>query len=212
MFKKFIQNARKPQGFGGGVFVFFMNFGHTAVSNWGLSHLTIKPSDTILDIGCGGGKNIARMLKKTPQGRVCGLDYSGVSVAKSIKLNRKAAAGGMADIRLGSVSENPWPDNTFDIVTTFETIYFWPDFIHDLKECGRVLKPGGILFICNEMNVPETGEAPYQYWISMLNLKVYTQSDLSRILTEAGFVNIEMRNKGNTRLCVTARADKGKNK
>jgi ubiquinone/menaquinone biosynthesis C-methylase UbiE len=53
----------------------------------------------------------------------------------------------------------PWPDNTFDIVTAFETVYFWPDFVNGLNEVGRMLKPG-LLFIRNEMNKPKADEAP----------------------------------------------------
>ncbi|MDR1469294.1 MAG: class I SAM-dependent methyltransferase [Spirochaetaceae bacterium] len=51
-----------------------MNIGHSGVSRWGLKHLDIKPGDYILDIGCGGGVNVARMLKRAREGRVCGLD------------------------------------------------------------------------------------------------------------------------------------------
>ncbi|MDR1616590.1 MAG: class I SAM-dependent methyltransferase [Syntrophomonadaceae bacterium] len=209
MFKGFIQNARKPQGLGGKIFIASMNAGHTALSSWGLSRLEIHPADVILDIGCGGGKNIKRMLKTSPEGKVCGLDYSELSVRQSAKLNRKAVGIGRAEIRLGSVSENPWPDDTFDIVTAFETVYFWPDFVNDLRECRRVLKPGGRLFICNEMNQPETGEMPYQYWIDTLNLNVYTETDFRGYLTEAGFDYVEMEAEGKSRVCVTARARKG---
>jgi ubiquinone/menaquinone biosynthesis C-methylase UbiE len=49
------------------------------------------------------------------------------------------------------VSQIPWEDGAFDLVTAFETVYFWPDFEGGLKEVRRVLKPGGTLFICNEM-------------------------------------------------------------
>jgi ubiquinone/menaquinone biosynthesis C-methylase UbiE len=84
------------------------------------------------------------MLKRASEGRVCGLDYSEVCVEKTTRLNRKAVRAGRAEIRLGSVSENPWPDNSFDVVTAFETIYFWPNFAGDLREVRRVLKPGGV--------------------------------------------------------------------
>jgi ubiquinone/menaquinone biosynthesis C-methylase UbiE len=183
-----------------------MNVGHSSVSKWGLRRLSIKPEDVILDIGCGGGKNIQRMLKRAVRGRVCGLDYSEVSVDKTIRLNRKAVLAGRAGIKHGSVSQNPWPDNTFDTVTAFETVYFWPDFLNDLREVRRVLKPGGLFFICNEMNVPEEGPAPYQYWIKTLNLKVYSASQFKDLLGQAGFTDIAFEAQGNTRLCVSAKA------
>jgi ubiquinone/menaquinone biosynthesis C-methylase UbiE len=208
MLNKFFQNCRKPEGLGGRILLASMNLGHRSVSEWGLKHLRIRPGDLILDIGCGGGRNIARMLKRAPEGRVCGLDYSEVSVEKSITVNRWAVLENRVEVRQGSVSQNPWPDNFFDIVTAFETVYFWPDFINDIREVRRVLKPGGVFFICNEMNIPDNGKVPYQYWIKMLALKVYSAADFRNLLDQAGFTDIKAESRGNTRLCVSAKAKK----
>jgi ubiquinone/menaquinone biosynthesis C-methylase UbiE len=201
-------NLGKPEGFGGRLMLAAMNMGHAAVSKWGLKHLAIGPQDAILDIGCGGGKNIQRMLKLAPEGRVCGLDYAGASVEKSGNLNAKAVREGRCEIRRGSVSENPWPGNTFDIITAFETVYFWPDFAKDLLEVKRTLKPWGVFFICNEMNKPEQGKVPYQYWIKKLSLKTYTAGEFQNYLTEAGFIRIQIWSEGKNRICVSARAKK----
>jgi ubiquinone/menaquinone biosynthesis C-methylase UbiE len=206
MFDNLLQNFRKPRGLGGWFLVSSMNLGHGPVSRWGLGHLDIRPGDQVLDIGCGGGKNVARMLKRA--GRVCGLDYSEVCVEKTRRLNRKAVREGRADIRLGAVSENPWPDNSFDAVTAFETVYFWPDFVNDLREVRRVLKPGGVFFICNETGRPEEGEAPYRFWIEKLDLKAYSQSEFRKYLGEAGFTGVEFVSGGKGRVCVIAGAGK----
>ena len=202
MFNKFFANARKPQGAGGRFFAVGMNIGHSGVSRWGLNHLAIKPADHILDIGCGGG------IKRVREGRVCGLDYSEVSVEKTRRVNARAVRVGRSEIRLGTVSENPWPDNIFDIVTAFETVYFWPDFAHDLGEVRRVLKPGGFFFICNELNKPEGGEAPGQYWIKTLGIKVYGPAEFREYLMKAGFVeiNITAKGKGYKGICISALA------
>jgi ubiquinone/menaquinone biosynthesis C-methylase UbiE len=136
------------------------------------------------------------------------MDYSEVCVEKTTRLNRKAIAQGRSEIRLGSVSKNPWPDNTFDAAAAFETVYFWPDFLNDLKEVRRVLKPGGLFLICNEMNKPEEGKTPYQFWVDVLDLKTYTASDFKSSLAEAGFIDIEIASEGTSRICVIARAKK----
>lgn len=52
------------------------------MAEWGLKSLKLKETDHILDIGCGGGANIAYMLKKCSKGTVNGIDYSEVSVEK----------------------------------------------------------------------------------------------------------------------------------
>ena len=208
-FNTFFANARKPQGAGGRIFTASMNIAHRGISLWGLNHLAIKPADHILDIGCGGGVNVARMLKRAREGRVCGLDYSEVSVEKTKRVNAAAVRAGRSEIRLGSVSENPWPDNSFDMVTAFETVYFWPDMVHDFGEVRRVLKPGGLFFICNELNKSEGGEAPGQYWIRTLGINVYGPAEFREYLTEAGFAEISIITKGNGPICVSAFANKG---
>ena len=38
------------------------------------------------------------------------------------------------------------------MVTAFETVYFWPELAQNFREVYRVLKPGGVFFICNEAN------------------------------------------------------------
>ena len=53
------------------------------MARWNLSFIDFQPDWTILDVGCGGGKNIARMLKLSPQGQVYGIDYSEESAAMS---------------------------------------------------------------------------------------------------------------------------------
>ncbi|MDR1956623.1 MAG: class I SAM-dependent methyltransferase [Treponema sp.] len=208
MVKNYFQHARKPQGMGGRLFVAGMNLGHMAISTWGLKQLTIKSQDVILDIGCGGGKNVLRMLKQARTGMVCGLDHAEICVEKTKKLNQKAVCQGRSDIRLGSVSHNPWPDNTFDVVTAFETVYFWPDLVKDLREVRRVLKPGGLFFICNELHPKEEGKTPYQYWIKLLDLQTYTDAEFQNMLSAAGFITIAIVSKGKNGMCLSARAQK----
>ena len=66
LLSKFFSNARKPEGFLGKIMVNGMNGGgHAAMANWALAMVTIGRDDRILDIGCGGGANIARLLQRT---------------------------------------------------------------------------------------------------------------------------------------------------
>ena len=130
--KELIINARKPEG----------ELGDKLLDRMNVSHLDISKDDVILDIGCGGGVNVERFLQMTDN-KVYGLDYSEIAVEKSAKLNQEAIDDGRCEIIQGSVSQLPFEDNTFDIVTGFETVYFWPDFVNDSKEVRRVLKDDG---------------------------------------------------------------------
>ena len=86
----FFENTRKPVGFGGKIMVAMMNFGHSAMAEWGLRFLQPAPDAMVLDCGCGGGANIKTLLKLCPDGKVQGIDYSAVSVEKTRKVNAGA--------------------------------------------------------------------------------------------------------------------------
>ena len=66
----FFENTRKPVGLGGKIMVAMMNFGHSAMAEWGLSFLQPDPDAMVLDCGCGGGANMKTLLKLCPNGKV----------------------------------------------------------------------------------------------------------------------------------------------
>lgn len=148
----FFENTRKPDGIGGKIMVPVMNVGHTALADWGFQFLAIPDNGMILDCGCGGGANIERILREDSKTVVKGIDYSEVSVKKSQKVNQKEIDTGRCEILQASVMELPFKDEQFDLVTAFETVYFWPDLLRSFQEVYRVIKAGGSFFICNECN------------------------------------------------------------
>ena len=181
-------NARNPQGKLGNKLIDKMNVNHEGLAKWSLSHLDISKDNVILDIGCGGGVNVSRFLKMT-ENKVFGIDYSELAVERSIKLNKSAVDEGKCEIIEASVSDLPFNDNSFDIVTGFETVYFWPDFVNDLKEVLRVLKDDGIIFIANEA-LPKEGDERQKELIELLDMKIYSEDELVESLKMAGFSNV----------------------
>ena len=204
--KELIKNARKPVGDLGHQILDRMNKSHETMAVWGVSHFDINEDDVILDIGCGGGRNIERFASQVTSGKVVGLDYSEVSVEKSTKLNKDAIDEGKVEVIQGSVSEMPFDDNTFDIVTGFETIYFWPDFINDLKEVNRVLKKDALVFFCNEAVYREGQMEKYDDLVELLDMKIYSEEVLEESLEKTGFKDFKSYiNDENDWICVTAR-------
>lgn len=185
--KGIFQNFRKPKNsLVGKWIVKGMNRGHNKTSLWCINNY-VKPAgnETVLDIGCGGGQNVANFLERT-NGLVCGIDYSPTCVTISKRKNSKAVALGRAQIEEADVAKIPFDDATFDIVTAFETIYFWPDIAENIKEVLRVLKPEGKFFICNEAYRVGGNE----FWVKNINMRIYTPEEMVDLLTEAGFVNV----------------------
>ena len=205
--KDLIINARKPVGDLGNQILDRMNKSHESMAQWGVSHFKIKGDEKILDIGCGGGRNIQRFASQiSEKGRVSGIDYSEVSVKKSREINRKAIMSGRVNVLKASVSHIPFPDETFDIVTGFETIYFWPDFINDLKEVYRVLKKGGLVFFCNEAVYREGEMEKYDGLVELLDMKIYSEDVLRESLEKTGFKDFKAYIEDvNDWICVLAR-------
>lgn len=181
-------NARNPQGELGDKLLDWMGENHENLARWGVSHLDIGKDDVILDIGCGSGVNVSRFLEMT-ENEVYGIDYSELAVERSVRLNQKAISEKRCEIVEGSVSQLPFKDNTFDIVTGFETVYFWPDIVNDLKEVRRVLKDDGIIFICNEA-IPKEGDERQKELMEFLDMNIYSEDELDEYLRQAGFSDV----------------------
>ena len=179
-------NMRKPKGKLGQIQLKSMNKEHTPVALWGLKHLDIKSDDVILDVGCGGGININRMAKKAK--KVYGVDYSIESVKVSREVNRQEIYDGKVEVVKGDVQSLPFDDDTFDVVTAFETVYFWPNIEKCFGEVKRVLKPGGIFLIGTESN----GSDNIAMKISekFIDMTVYNDEELTQFLQNNDYSKI----------------------
>ena len=198
----FFENTRKPVGFGGKIMVAMMNSGHGAMADWGLQHINIPEDAAVLDVGCGGGANIKKLLEKCPRGTVKGIDYSEISVEKSRKVNAKAISAGCCEVIQASVAELSFENGSFDLVTAFETIYFWPGLANCFREVYRVIKPGGTFFICNESN-GETSKD--DKWVEKIGgMTIYNASQILNALNEVGFFNANVNKNEKGWICVAA--------
>ena len=145
-----LRQCRKPSGWLGRLTLWRMNRSHFKMTEWGLTHVSVQPRDTILDLGCGGGRTVAKLATLANQGKVYGVDYSDESVAASRRTNRASIDAGRVEIVRAAVSQLPFPNQMFDLVTAVETHYYWPDLSTDLQEVLRVLKPSGALVVIAE--------------------------------------------------------------
>lgn len=199
MFRKLLQNTRKPQGFLGRMMLLGMNRGHKPLADWATSYLPLRADAHVLDVGCGGGANIAALLDRCPEGEVDGLDYSAASVAASKKKN-SAALGKRCTVLQGDVGNIPYAGGSYDAVTAFETVYFWPDLPRAFSEILRVLKPGGkFLLVC------EMGDPSDTTWSGRIDgMTVYSGEELKARLEEAGFVRVKLEKTKRMWFCLLA--------
>ncbi len=185
LFQKFVSQTRKPEGFLGKMMVNGMNGGHAKMADWGLSHLTRIAPEKIAELGCGGGRNAGELLNKYPLANVTAVDYSPVSVKKATEYNRDKIESGRCVVRQGDVSALDLPDESFDLATAFETIYFWPGLEKCFAEVARILKPGGVFMIVNESDGRDETSLKYEKIIE--GMKCHTAEEIESALWSAGF-------------------------
>lgn len=185
LYKKFVNQTRKPEGFLGKMMVSGMNSGHAKLADWGMTHLQGIKASNVVELGCGGGRNTAELIKRYPQAKITALDYSALSVDKTKAYNKDMITAGRCTVIQGNVTELSFEDGIFDLATAFETVYFWPGLEHCFSEVCRVLKPGGTFMICNESD--GTDETALKYEKIIDGMKCYTVDELFAALTEAGF-------------------------
>ena len=177
----------RPSSLMGRLLLRSMNIGHGRLHQWGLKAAGIQLTDRVLDVGCGGGKAISRILEETRR-EVAGVDHSSEAVKTARSVNRAAVSSGRLRIVESSVESLPFRDGFFDVVTAFETTYFWPELQAGLTEIHRVLNRGGRLVIANEF----ADRASAGAWADRLNMHVPDSEALAGAAYEAGFLMVDV--------------------
>lgn len=187
-----LHQARKPSKWFGRFFLRAMNEGHSSMTDWGLAHVAIQTHFTILDVGCGGGRTVEKLAALAPDGMVCGIDYADGSIAASRMHNDHLIKAGRVVIENASVSQLPFPDHHFDLLTAVETQYYWPDLPGDMREILRVLKPGGKLLVIAETY--KGGKYDKLKWPVMWLLRSshLSVSDHRGLFLAAGYTDVEI--------------------
>ncbi len=201
---KYYRRASLPHGFWGKRALKAMNGKrHEALPEWVLAQLDINPDANVLDVGCGGGANVARLLKRCPDGKVTGMDRSALALDMAHDYNYPDVVDKRCHIIGGNINQLQAAKDLFDLVTAFETIYFWPVIEEGLAEVFRVLKPGGTCVIANEMDGQDPIHRKMEHAVGML---IYTIDEITEALKRAGFTDIDSRHDESRHfICVTAR-------
>ena len=111
--------------------------GRRAVIRAELDALALPPDAQVLDAGCGSGRTMQELQ-----------DYGTV---RGIELDEEAAelarSRGHGEVAVGRLEQLPWPDRTFDLITSLDVIEHTPDDRATLAELLRVCRPGGWLLV-----------------------------------------------------------------
>jgi SAM-dependent methyltransferase len=102
-----------------------------------LERLTIDESTRLLDVGCGAGRFCR--IARDRGARVAGLD----ATPAFVEIARERVPDGAFEV--GEMQDLPWRDDSFDVVTGFNSFFIAADMVSALREARRVARPGGNL-------------------------------------------------------------------
>lgn len=164
--------------------------GHEAVFDRMLEVLGPMAGEHCLEIGCGGGRLLQRVLL-AGAAYAAGLDHSPDMLELSRKRNEAAIDRGLAELKLGEADKLPWPDRAFSVALSANTFFFIADPERLLAELSRVLSPGGRIVIAT---VPGPLPAPSlrNWWVYVWGsrMHVYEEASMRALLEGADFRDI----------------------
>ena len=99
-----------------------------------LARIALEPGQPVLDVGCGTGVFLRAAADRGA--RAFGLDAS----ERLLEIARERVPD--ADLRTGDMELLPYEDDSFDLVTGFNSFFFATDMVAAVSEAGRVAKPG----------------------------------------------------------------------
>lgn len=158
-----------------------------------------KDDDRVLDVACGPGL-VAGKVKEVSKAncKITGIDVN------EVMLN---AARKNPDIEwhLGSATELPFDDGSFDVVFCQQGLQYFPDRAKGMNEMRRVLVPGGRLSL-NVWGPLERQQfdtifqegiraffGPAAMAPALLGMSLNTYGELRKLATDAGFADVRIR-------------------
>ena len=153
------------------------------------------PKGRVLDVGTGYGHFLWEMKRRGWD--ALGLEISGTGV----EFARRQLG---VNILAGTLEESRLSDSHFDAVTAFYVIEHLDDPMAFLRECHRVLKPGGLILIRYPHTTPIKGflamlGIPNSLYDTPYHLSDFSPKTMERFLGKAGFAGCQSHIGGYTR-------------
>lgn len=144
----------------------------------------------VLDVGSGAGGIDLLLLRAHEAARVTGIDVQ----ADLVELSRaRAHAAGLADrvdYRVVAPGPYPFPEQSFDVVFSKDSIVHVEDKAATYAEMFRVLRPGGRLFVSDWLRGKDASHDAVLAEFGAFSL--VTLEEIGRIAADAGFVDLEL--------------------
>jgi arsenite methyltransferase len=155
----------------------------------------IRPGETILDIGCGGGIDTFLAASRTgPDGRVIALDFLPEMLERTAAGAREIGLENVQTLE-SEMEAIELPDDSVDVIVSNGVVNLSPRKARVMAECARVLRPGGRLCV-SDLTVEQEGLPPEiatqpAAWAGCV-AGALKEEDFVRKLEKAGFEDVEV--------------------
>ena len=187
----FASQCGNPHGVIGKILTWAMNRANRVLYHGIVHELQVSENTKILDVGFGNGY-LEKLIFQKSKCFITGIDISPDMVKKATDANQKYVDSGRMKFQLGDCCDLRFKDNSYDVVTTMNTIYFWSDTAKGMSEIFRVLKPGGVF-----MNAVISKENLDKFFYTKNGFQKFTKQEYIELGKKAGFRRIRVKTLGN---------------
>lgn len=144
-----------------------------------VSSTDLRPK-RILDVGCGTGALLRRVVERFPEAALTGVDISPNMVSAA---RERVPQGLPVTFVEGPAEKLPFEDGQFDLVVSTICFHHWASRVEGLAEISRVLRPGGNMFIADHFAI---GWLRPFFAVTRCRDRVHTPGELDRMISTAG--------------------------
>lgn len=133
-----------------------------------LDKLELKPKQKVLEIGCGQGVFLARLVQTYP------VQAWGVDISRSSIDSAQQWSSSRLSFQVADACQLPFKDELFDCVLSFDCLEHIANQDRALAEAMRVLKPGGKLLL---YTINKYQKFTWNYWLNKIGIKTLARVD-----------------------------------
>lgn len=156
---------------------------HVDVARQVIAAMQLRPGERVLDLGCGNGWATRLIAQANAGVQAIGIDASAKMIARAEALHSLTIR---ARYEVGSFEKLDFKDAHFDRVFSMEALYYATDLGQAIRECFRVLKPGGSVETLVDYYEESAASEP---WAKVMGLALHRLSEpgWSAVFEKAGF-------------------------
>nr|XP_028565999.1 phosphoethanolamine N-methyltransferase 3-like isoform X5 [Podarcis muralis] len=151
--------------------------------------LDLKQGQRVLDVGCGLGGSDFYMAKEFGV-EVLGMDLSHNMVEMALERAQKET-GSLVQFEIGNATRRTFPENTFDVVYSRDTVLHVPGKSALFAKFLSWLKPGGQLLISDYCCGPRPWSKAFTEYVRQRGYSLLTPWEYGQVLQEAGFRQVQ---------------------